>query len=225
MSNKYKLFSLFFIIPFMLVPVIAVAPTVKITSFWDKTTVPNYIDMKNFEWAAEAVGSLSKYGILNGYIEDEKNYFKANHFTTRAEFAKIIVSAFGFYNSSAKNDMLDNPDYWWAYRYIGSAVNAKIANGYSNEWFGSKDNILRQDVAVMLVNAINKAGMKLQKTKNYVAFEDDPELSDYAQAAVKTLQEAGIVQGDKFNRFYPKNNAERAEIAVMIYRVLNNVQN
>ncbi|MCL2740309.1 MAG: S-layer homology domain-containing protein, partial [Oscillospiraceae bacterium] len=151
--------------------------------------------------------------------------FKANGKTTRAEFAKIIVSAFGFYDSKAENTMLDNPDYWWAYRFIGSAVNAKIASGYSAEWFGAKDNITRQDVAVMLVNAIDKAGMKLRVVNNNAVFEDNEAIADYAKQSVRTLQMAGIVQGDKNNNFYPKNNAERAEIAVMIYRVLNNVQN
>jgi len=221
---KKKFLALILVVPFLLISTAAVAPTVKITTFWDSKPIPSYIDMGNFQWASEAVDSLSRYGILNGYIENNKSLFKANHFTTRAEFAKIIVSAFGFYDSGAKNDMADNPDDWWAYRYIGSAVNAKIANGYSAEWFGSKDNILRQDVAVMLVNAIDKAGLKLQKVKDSAGFIDDDLISDYAKTAVKTLYEAGIVQGDKNNNFNPQNNAERVEIAVMIHRVLGNVQ-
>ena len=223
--KKHKLLSLVLILPLLFISTAAVAPTVKITTFWDKDTIPNYVDMGNFQWASEAVDSLSKYGIINGYIENDKSYFKANIYTTRAEFAKMVVSAFGFYDRNAKNDMTDNPAEWWAYGYISSATRAKIAQGYSAEWFGSMDNILRQDVAVMLVNAIDKAGLRLNKTRNYETFIDEEKISDYAATAVKTLYEAGIVTGDKAGNFKPQSNAERVEIAVMIYRVLSVAQN
>jgi len=221
-KKRYKVLVLLLAIPVLLQASVAVAPTVKITSFWDNNTVPAYVDMGNFAWAEAAVNDLSKYGIINGYVVDGKNYFKANTLMDRAEFAKIVVSAFGAYDANSENSMLDNPSYWWAYKYIGSAVESGIAKGYSNEWFGAQDDILRQDVAVMLVKAIDNAGIVLPIKNSGVTFADADKISDYAKDAVNRLASAGIVQGDKNGFFYPQNNAERAEIAVMVDRIISN---
>jgi len=220
-KRRYKIWVLLIAIPLLLQASVAVAPAVKITSFWDNNPIPQYLDMGNFEWAQSAVDDLSQYGIINGYVEDGKNYFKANSLMDRAEFAKVVVSAFGAYDGNVENNMLDNPSYWWAYKYIGSAVENGIAKGYSTEWFGAQDPILRQDVAVMLVKAIDNAGIILPIKNSGVVFADDSQISDYAKTAVSRLASAGIVQGDKNNYFYPQKDAERAEIAVMVDRVIN----
>ena len=220
MKRRYKIFVLLLAIPILLQASIAVAPTAKITSFWDKNTVPNYVDLGNFAWAAESIDTLSKYGIMNGYIEENINYFKANALMSRAEFAKIIVSAFGIYDSSATNSMFDNPTTWWAYPFIASSVKSGLAKGYSSEWFGANDPIMREDASVMIVNAVAYAGMSLPNVNFSKDFADEGNIDLYAKDAVDKLQMEGIVQGDKFNKFYPKSYAERAEIAVMIDRVL-----
>jgi len=219
-KKRYKILVLLLAIPLLLQASIADAPTAKITSFWDKNTVPNYADLGNFVWAQPAINDLSKYGIINGYIEDNVNLFKANSLMSRAEFVKVIVSAFGLYDDTATNNMLDNPTTWWAYPYISSAVHSGLAHGYSNEWFGANDPISREDAAVMIINAIGYIGMSLSAVNASKDFVDEGDIDSYAKTSVDQLQTMGIVQGDKFNKFYPRSYAERAEIAVMIDRVL-----
>ncbi|HHW00656.1 MAG TPA: S-layer homology domain-containing protein, partial [Clostridiaceae bacterium] len=56
---------------------------------------------------------------------------------------------------------------------------------------------------------------------NVVPFTDEAEISGYAKEAVAAIQKAGIIKGTGDGRFAPKNNATRAEAAVIIYRLLN----
>ena len=57
-----------------------------------------------------------------------------------------------------------------------------------------------------------------------MTFSDQQQISEYARAAVKSMQQAGIINGiknaDGSYRFQPLSNATRAEAATMIYNML-----
>ena len=45
-------------------------------------------------------------------------------------------------------------------------------------------------------------------------------MSDWAQEAVSALTSAGILSGKQENRFDPKGNATRAEMAIVFQRIM-----
>ena len=51
----------------------------------------------------------------------------------------------------------------------------------------------------------------------HTQFNDDEEISDYAKSAISFLSAMGIINGVGDNNFAPKDNATRAQAAVIIY--------
>ena len=53
-----------------------------------------------------------------------------------------------------------------------------------------------------------------------ISFADESIISDYALDSIKTLSEAGIINGMNDNNFAPFESATRAQAAKMIYEVI-----
>ena len=74
----------------------------------------------------------------------------------------------------------------------------------------------------MLYRAMQKLGVELGGTQTQNVFDMDT-VSDYAKEAVETLMANGIING-KNGKIDPMANATRAEVAVMLNRVLDLVK-
>lgn len=75
----------------------------------------------------------------------------------------------------------------------------------------------------MAYRAIAAAGKTLQEKQQAESFSDADSISDYALEAVLKMQQAGVISGVGNNLFAPGNSANRAEAAVMIYRLFETV--
>ena len=69
-------------------------------------------------------------------------------------------------------------------------------------------------------DALFRFNIDIPETKDAIDFADKNEIAGYAQEAVQYLQQRGIISGYEDNSFGPKNNATRAEVAVMLYSIL-----
>lgn len=105
----------------------------------------------------------------------------------------------------------------WYYSYVVTAEKLGIVSGFPGGLFKPNDNILRQDIAVMTVRALQVAGISIEDKGFRRKFEDEDEIADYATAAVETLVGAGILTGYENGEFLPRNFATRAEAAKIIY--------
>ena len=113
----------------------------------------------------------------------------------------------------------DCPVKHWSSPYISSAFKFGFVKGISDSEFGLGRNITRQDMAVMLCRAAEYAGYKFERFSN-ISFADESIISDYALDSIKTLSEAGIINGMNDNNFAPFESATRAQAAKMIYEVI-----
>ncbi|MGN0179316.1 MAG: S-layer homology domain-containing protein, partial [Monoglobaceae bacterium] len=76
-----------------------------------------YKDIDESHWAYDTVKYLTEKKVING---DETGNFRPEDEVTRAEFAKMIVAAFGLYDTEAEAEFSDIPDTHWAYKYVAS---------------------------------------------------------------------------------------------------------
>lgn len=172
-----------------------------------------FIDLNTVEWAYEAIMALADNGIVNGKTNNE---FYPNDKVTREEFAKLLVCMAGLENSSYSNDHFTDvsADAWYS-RYVNIAYENGICNGIGDGNFGVGKEITRQDMSVMVYNLLksNNEAMNPLNTE----FADDNDISDYAKPAVASLSAMGVINGVGDNMFAPKDNATRAQAAVIIY--------
>lgn len=180
--------------------------------------VAAFTDLATAAWAKEAITALYNKGIINGKAEST---FAPNDEITRAEFAKIVVKAFGLEDTSANtSDLKDVHAGDWFYTAVCSAYNKGIIKGYEDGTFGVNDKITRQDMAVILHRAAKVAGKTIAEVKPAVSFEDAGDIAVYAVEAVSTLQKGGVINGMTATTFAPKATATRAQAAQMIYGIV-----
>lgn len=183
--------------------------------------VSSYTDMNEFAWAEQAIKTLSAMGIVNGY---ENGSFGGNKPISRSEFIKMVVIAFGCYDSTATGNFSDVPKDAWYSSSIGSAVNNGLINGYPDGRFGVNDMISREDAAVVIWRVLQSVGIQPSKENAVGSFTDSDAISDYSKNAIRELQQYGIINGLGDGRYGPKLPMTRAQVAKMIFELLQKIE-
>jgi len=186
-----------------------VSPEVK-----PEVTVSPFNDVSTSHWAFPAINHLTKNIILNGYLDGT---FKPENNITRAEFAKIIVSATDTFDVEATSSFSDVPQDEWYYSYVSAAYKMGYITGYPDGSFNPNANISRADICTIVHRAVKDSIMNNQ---NIQTFTDDSLIPDYAREAVYALASAGIVNGYDDRSFAPTTFATRAQTAKIIYSAL-----
>lgn len=173
-------------------------------------------DLTGYEWASPAVEKLAKAGIIHG---TGANVFSPGANIIRADFVILLVRALDLKEISDAGQFSDvNPDAYYA-QELKRARDAGIISGTGNNEFAPNRPISRQDMMVILYNALKNADYDLEET-DVCDYPDFNDVSDYAKTAVATLVNNGLVKGSG-GLINPKSNTTRAEIAVLLERVLS----
>jgi len=174
-------------------------------------------DLSSVEWAYKDISELFDKGIINGVSE---HLFRPNNQVKREEFVKMIVCAMGLQNENADGaGFTDVSSGAWFESYVNIAKKYGISNGIGNNSFGTGLGISRQDMAVMIYNAMKIRGYVPSGQEN--TFADKSSCADYANEAIAELCSMGIVGGVGDNMFDPNGEATRAQSAVIINRALS----
>ena len=175
-----------------------------------------FSDIEGYDWANDAIETLFEKGIINGKAE---GIFAPEDKVLREEFTKMIVLVAEPENGSRSMKFNDVKASDWYYDYIKEAYESGIINGVSETSFGAGRPVTRQDMCVIIANALEIKG-KAVKADGEITFSDKEEIADYAKNAVDILTELGVLNGYEDNTFRPEGNATRAEAAKMIYALL-----
>lgn len=168
----------------------------------------SFTDINSSHWAYSPVIYLAEKFILNGYLDGT---FKPESNITRAEFAKIIVSATGSIDPYALSTFNDISNKDWYYSYVSTAYSMGYITGYPDGSFRPNDNITRADICT-IVNRVLKAEKASSST-----FKDDSSIPLYAKDAVYALNSKGIINGYQDGTFAPLTFATRAQTAKIIH--------
>ncbi len=174
--------------------------------------INEFKDVKSSHWAYSYVSYLAKGGIVTGY----DGYYYPENTITRAEYAKLIYSAFNIPDASSAffNDVTED---LWFYKPVNSLAAYGIITGYDGN-FNPNIPISREDAAVIASRAIEKLGHSLPD--NGAAFLDEKLISEYAKSAVQSLSAINILTGTPDGNYEPKRNITKAESGAVIYRIL-----
>jgi len=175
-----------------------------------------FSDLESVPWAKESIEALAAKGIVSGVGDGT---FRPDNNVTRAEFIKMLIMAFDLVDENAVSTFNDVKEGMWYYKPIASAEELGIVKGKGDGTFGINEHITREDMAVMVYRTSLILGMNLSTGSGEVPFMDKEDIASYALEAVAAMHEKGIIKGIGDNMFAPKNNATRAEAAVLIYRL------
>jgi hypothetical protein len=163
-------------------------------------------------WAESDIAMLAGMGLVAG----SGNYrFEPDRSITRAEAVTMLVNAFDLKNGSAIR-YRDVPAKHWAYKAIASAVNAGWVKGYPDGTFRPNRPITREEMAAMLVRALNVA-VRQPASPPFA----DVEPTRWSAGEIAALKNQHLAGGYPDFRFRPEQLASRAEFAAVLLRVLN----
>ena len=140
--------------------------------YWSQTN--DYTDVAEGDWYNNAVSTLSKAGILNGY---EDGSFQPNGNITRAEFATIAAR---FFEATYEGeDLFPDIKGHWARDYINQAAHAGIVNGYEDGTFRPQDNITRAEAMTIVNRTLDRHPDADHFLDNMVTWPDNLESAWY----------------------------------------------
>lgn len=196
------------------------------TSHFSKyAVIENALTFKDIQkhWAKDEIEVLASRKITLGksadkYVPEDK--------LTRAEFAVLLVRTLNIPTQPYKGIFYDVTEKQsWSVLEIEAANRAGIVKGVSAGQFNPQEQITREQMATMIIRAIQ------YKDENLVTelplnkpFSDHGKISEYAKEAVLQATSLGIIKGKTSTTFAPKDKTTRAESAVMLYRLLDTLE-
>jgi len=174
-------------------------------------------------WANYEILLLSNKFITEGRAA---NLFDPKTPVTRGEFAMFIARGLGLAgDKQAATKFKDVAASSPLAAYIGAASSSGIVKGMTDGTFKPNNPITREEITSMMVRAAEVGGMPIGAVQSpaglLVQFPDYKKIGNWAQGDVARAVQVGIINGMSNGNFGAKDNASRAEAAVMIKRMLD----
>ncbi|OJH20704.1 hypothetical protein BLX88_00470 [Bacillus obstructivus] len=132
-----------------------VAKVITLIRHLEEGTKTPFKDVKDGYWSTQYINSLYAAKLVNGY---EDGTFKPEGNVTRAEFAKLVVDAYGLTLTNAATPFTDVKAGNWATPYIQTAYANGLIKGVTASKFDPSAPIKRGDLAILLHRADAKFG-------------------------------------------------------------------
>ncbi|MFF2481519.1 fibronectin type III domain-containing protein [Paenibacillus sp. NPDC058071] len=174
-------------------------------------------------WANEAIHDMASRTVINGY---EDGTFKPDQAITRAEFAAIIVRALGLGQKSGAAPFADVKQTDWYSGVIDTAYAYDLIQGYSSTEFAPGTLITREQALAITARAMKLTGIyadlsEASTREMLSAYKDGGAVANWASLDVAQNLKADLIQGRSNGLLAPKQNITRAEVAVIVQRLLS----
>jgi len=194
----------------------------------------NFKDINDVPWASGVINSVADKGLLSGY---EDGTFRGKNNVTYCEAMQMVYTAMTKSGATASMDAVSVYGYMQALDTMNVPKWAQMAVAYglsegildmqmvATKFAGGKTVATREDVAIIFGNAVGKMFGKEKDTSAAKGFADYWNISSNALEQVHLLKKMNIISGDENKKFNPKQNINRAEMAVMLNKTYDAFHN
>ena len=169
-----------------------------------------YSDVRQGNWAYDAVAAMSDKLIVKGYPDGS---FKPNNTVTYGEFIKMALVA------GSGEDVGNSQLGGWALNYYNKALERNYFTEYDIDKSQLGDKITRAHMALIISSILGDITIEnydeIQK-----GIEDVTYQTQYEYDITKSYA-SGILTGYTDNTFRPEKTLSRAEAATVIYRLVD----
>ncbi len=174
-------------------------------------------DLQDCAWAQDVIESMAGKGLIAGRSEDE---FAPGENITRAEFAALITRMLRITDGGEKVPLFtDVAEDKWYQNSVQQAYAHDLMKGKGENIFDPEGKITRQEIAAVIANVLQQQGFLPGNNTSLDNFTDKEQIGSWAQASVSLAAHHKIVAGKSDGSFAPREEATRAEAAVMLYRL------
>ena len=178
----------------------------------DENTLPEYA------WYHNGVAYCLKNKIMQG---DENKCFNPSKNITWAELLQILYNM----EETKPEYEFDEDAHWYADAVQWAKDNELICE--NDKDFNPELAISREQLASVLYLYAKGKGydVSIAEETNILSYDDAFDISEYAVPAMQYVIGAGIIGGKTISTVNPKDNATRAEIAVILQRFIEKTKN
>jgi len=181
----------------------------------------SFSDVAADAWYKNAVDFIAARGISSG---TGTGTFSPEATLTRGQFIVLLMNAYNISPDSAPLGTVNFVDAGNTYytNYLLAAKGLGIVNGVGNNQYAPELAITRQEMFVMLYNAlkvIDEVPASLVN-KQLSDFSDANQVASWAQDAFNALIQGGIISGSN-GKLAPIETTSRAQMAQVLYNLLS----
>lgn len=180
-----------------------------------------FVDVAAEEWYGDAVATVYAQGLMMGTAEDT---FAPELVATRGMVVSILHRLAGSPTVSAEVFEDVTADDWYG-QAVAWAASEGIASGTSAETFSPNAAVTREQLAALLCNFAAQQGMDTTARSDLSSFDDAETVSDWAQDAVSWAHAEGLLAGTSATTLSPQGEATRAQLAAMLVRFSDYLEN
>ncbi len=172
------------------------------TAAADTPAASPFTDVSPNSWYCSYVTDLYQKGIVSGTT---KTTYQPDGFVTWGQAFKLILGAVGVRADESQHHGS------WADVYVQPAIDNRLVYSFSMDYIGQP--VDRLSIARMTARAMD-----------LVSISGASPYADCDDGYVTELYEKGIMEGelrDGVRRFFPDQNVTRAEMAAIVWRVMN----
>ena len=190
----------------------------------DKLEMTNpFTDVKDGQWYTEGILWCYQKGYMAGISSTE---FGRKSNVSRAMFATILAKIDGSdisgYSEMSFTDV--KPNQWYSNAIEWAASNGYAA-GLAEGYFGYKENVSREQIALFFYTYSEKNGIDVSEKANLSAYTDLGRVHSWALDAMEWAVAKGLIGGTSTVTLSPRDSATRAEIALIVKNYVENVKN
>lgn len=178
----------------------------------------SFSDVTAGDWYAGAVDFVAARGITTGTGD---NLFSPDATLTRGQFLVMVMRAYGIAPDSSPQDNFADAGNDYYTGYLATAKRLGIASGVGNDCYAPDQAITRQEMCVLLHNALKILGrLPDAKVANQLMdYPDAAEVASWAKDAMTLFVQAGAIHGDA-GLLAPADVTSRAQMAQTLYNLM-----
>ena len=192
-----------------------------------------FVDINTVTWSGfkPFLNQAAELGLMSGYEENGKRYCKPRNNVTYCEAVQLMYSIMKAYTKQDVNDATVTK--WkpvisayniptWAYKATAYGLeNSILTTAELNKLQGGTKAANREDVGVIFGKAIDTVKGYDVKSGATLGYADKDAISATAVPYLELLYRVNLMVGDSDNKFNPKKNITRAEMAVLSVKSYN----
>ena len=192
-----------------------------------------FVDINTVTWSGfkPFLNQAAELGLMSGYEENGKRYCKPRNNVTYCEAVQLMYSIMKAYTKQDVNDATVTK--WkpvisayniptWAYKATAYGLeNSILTTAELNKLQGGTKAANREDVGVIFGKAMDTVKGYDVKFGATLGYADKDAISATAVPYLELLYRVNLMVGDSDNKFNPKKNITRAEMAVLSVKSYN----
>lgn len=192
-----------------------------------------FLDINTVTWSGfkPFLNQAAELGLMSGYEENGKRYCKPRNNVTYCEAVQLMYSIMKAYTKQDVNDATVTK--WkpvisayniptWAYKATAYGLeNSILTTAELNKLQGGTKAANREDVGVIFGKAMDTVKGYDVKSGATLGYADKDAISATAVPYLELLYRVNLMVGDSDNKFNPKKNITRAEMAVLSVKSYN----